>query len=472
MFNLSNLFGNKLVKDSKLSREEIAHILKTSPEALAQFESYYQKEVLPSLPIDSDDFFGLNAKQASMLAESSAEIAQNLVTRIVDELRAETNVYVYDGHNGRYDLPCLPEPKQPVTNEDLKQLPVSMRPQLTGQLMTRDIKDDACETLLWYLSRMQKEKNPKIRHSMYCHFRQGLDILDLDPLTYEMIGTNKNSMGHWLPALVDANEGQGFFKIPKTTVAKVPMTLLQLTRTPYENLTNTTKAILNTWAYQTFDLQSANDYFVKTGTYSSKYDFRNCLVTGAKEIHELGEYLLFIHYQALQMASPLSSPCIYGVSTTNEWVVREYIHDKEKNPVIYKGLPLHTEYRVFIDCDTKEVLGIHPYWDPKVMKQRFTENRDGHDVHDTIVFHAYEDTLMSRYEANKDLVLEKVAELLPDLHLSGQWSLDIMQNDDEFWLIDMALAENSAFYSETVALEDRRPTPENWLPTLPEADNK
>lgn len=57
------------------------------------------------------------------------------------------------------------------------------------------------------------------------------------------------------------------------------------------------------------------------------------------------------------MASPLSQPSIYGVSTTNEWVVREFIPDKEGNPCIYKGLPLHTEYRVFVDCDTDEVLG-------------------------------------------------------------------------------------------------------------------
>ena len=50
------------------------------------------------------------------------------------------------------------------------------------------------------------------------------------------------------------------------------------------------------------------------------------------------------------MAGPLSFPCIYGVSTTNEWVVREFIPDKEGNPCIYHGLPLHTEYRVFVDC--------------------------------------------------------------------------------------------------------------------------
>ena len=73
---------------------------------------------------------------------------------------------------------------------------------------------------------------------------------------------------------------------------------------------------------------------------------------------------------------------------------------------------------------------------------------------------------MERYNKNKDVVLQKVKELLQDLDLAGQWSLDIMQNGDEFWLIDMALAQNSAFYQETVKLEDRRPEPENWIPQI------
>ena len=79
------------------------------------------------------------------------------------------------------------------------------------------------------------------------------------------------------------------------------------------------------------------------------------------------------------MAGPLTSPCIYGVSTTNEWIVREFIKDKENNGQIYHGLPLHTEYRVFIDFDTDEVIGISPYWEPELMKKRFSKNEDSND---------------------------------------------------------------------------------------------
>ncbi len=126
-------------------------------------------------------------------------------------------------------------------------------------------------------------------------------------------------MGHWLPQLVEACQNQKFFKIPATTVAKVPLTLLQLTRQSYTDLSPTTLAIVDRWAMKVFGLDVDKDYFIKTGTYSSKFDFRNCHVIGKSEVETLGEYLLFIHFQALQMASPLSVPTIFGACTTNEW---------------------------------------------------------------------------------------------------------------------------------------------------------
>lgn len=55
-------------------------------------------------------------------------------------------------------------------------------------------------------------------------------------------------------------------------------------------------------------------------------------------------------------------------------------------------------------------------------------------------------------------------DLIPDVDLPGQWSLDIMQNGDDFWLIDMALAANSAF-SDKMPIRFTIPE-ENWIPKL------
>lgn len=479
MFEIDKIFSEPPKTRPALNKDAIADLLRTTPEALDVFETAYAKHALDT---DADDVFHVNSRQASeRIHEAHAEetaptedetkAADALIERIVAELLAQTTVYVFDGELGRIHRPlALPAGTKMVTNEDVTALPVALRPELTGDLMKVDCGGEENYKLhLMNYVRYLEETNPKKKAEAYGFFRQGLDILDLDAVTYEMIGTNRNSMGHWLPQLVEACRGQDFFKIPATVIAKVPLTLLQLTRLEYTAHTPTTLAIVDHWAYEAFRLDESKDYFVKIGTYSSKFDFRNCRVRSAKEVHELGEYLLYVHFQALQMASPLTMPHpIYGMSTTNEWVVREYIPDKEKNPAIYYGMPLHTEFRVFVDCDTDEVIGIVPYWEPETMKQRFGHEEDAnspHQLHDYVIYKAHEETLMRRYEEHKDEVVERIRAILPALDLMGQWSVDVMLNGSDFWIIDMALAERSYFY-DCVPKELRRPSKENWIPEL------
>lgn len=473
--HLKNIFDAPRKGDPTLTKDAIADLLRISPESLEAFETAYAKHALDQ---DADSFFAMNSRQAaaanhildtSEMASAPAGDTNELELRIVDELLSQTELYIYDGSQVRTSRPAvLPAGVTLVQNSDITCLPAAFRPQLTGNLMQVDIKEPSYPHLLYLYERSLNDRDPKSRRTAYQMFRQGLDILDLDAVTYEIIGTNPNSMGHWLPPLVTACAGQNFFKIPATTIAKVPMTMLQLTRQEYQSMTPTTLSIIDKWAQKAFQLDPRKEYFIKTGTYSSKFDFRNAHVHGEKEVRELGEYLLFIHHQALQMASPLCTPCIYGVSTTNEWVVREFIQDKENNPSIYKGLPLHTEYRVFVDCDTDQVIGITPYWEPDTMKQRFGHEADAdspHQIHDYVIYKAHEETLMNRYRENKDTVLAQIEAILPDLDLNGQWSIDVMQNGDEFWLIDMAIAENSALYN-CVPDHLRNPVKENWLPCL------
>lgn len=461
------------ISGSSISKEEIADILKTTPEALAAFEDAYRYNVLDHV---SDNFFEVNSRQAAQTRQDTqlqfsdeAEIAAKMLARsVVQELLAQTDTIIYDGSSTSLEArKALPGTAPPVTLENINALPGKLRPQLTGTLISTDMPaGDSSSALLWEYQASQTAKTPELRKQHYHLFRQGLDILDLDPLVYAMIDTNPNSISHWFPALTEACAKQSFFRIPKTIIAKVPLPILQLTRLPYESMSSTTMNIVNQWAHEIFQLNDKKEYFIKTGTYSSKFDFRNCHVHGEKEVQELGEYLLFIHFQALQMASPLSSPSIYGASTTTEWVVREFIHDKENCPCIYKGLPLHTEYRVFVDFDTDSVLRIVPYWEPETMKRRFNSSDNKHDIHDAIIYQTHEHTLMQRYEENKDLVSAQIHSILPDMTLMGQWSIDVMQNGDDFWIIDMALAETSAFY-DRVPAELRHPATENWLPNLP-----
>lgn len=450
-----------------LSNEELAAFLNTTEGALEAFENAYNKAQEEAGP--SDNFFEMSKNDVDATSIPDAPVADDIVAKIVDELLSQAEIWSYDRPKGTaaVNMGLLPSNDiiTLVTKEDIDKLPVESRPQLTGSLAKIDINEPSAPVIFWYLKKFMETDDKNYYH----RFRQGLDILDLDPVTYEALGCNRNSMGNWLPQLVTANTGHNFFKIPSTKVMKVPMTLLQLTRQPYKGLTSTTKAILNDFVFKAFDLDENKDYFIKTGTRSSKFDFRNARVHDAKEVHELGEYLLFIHYRALQMASPLATPSIYGVSTTNEWVVREFIEDKENNPAIYHGMPLHTEFRVFVDCDSDEVLSVENYWKPEVMMPRFAEGRGNgiDDKHDAITYAMNVEKLCARYEGNKKAVCEHIAEILPELNLSGQWSIDVMMNGDDFWLIDMAIAEESAYY-ESVPVDKRIKSKENWIPQLPE----
>ena len=456
------MFGLKKKKIS-LTKDEIAKLLNTNPKALEEFEKAYNSVVM-----ESDNFFDINSRQAVEEHKnnlSQVNISNDLVERIVEELVNKTAIWNFNGTEINTNNLTLNKEISYITNEDLKDIPLEERPMLTGNLMKTDLEPGTTSSALLYNYKQYLDTNNK---QFYHMFRQGLDILDLDALTYEILGTNPNAMGYWLPNIIDTVLQNGFFKVPKTTIIKVPLTLLQLTRLEYNSLNAITLKIVDEYCKKVFDLQLDGDYFIKTGTYSSKFDFRNVRVTTPKEVNELGEYLLFIHFQANMMAGPLSRPSIYGVSTTNEWVVRDFIEDKENNGCIYHGLPLHTEYRVFVDFDTNEVLGISPYWEPDVMKKKFDEgfeNGNADLMHDAIIYRSMEETLMRRYEENKDLIISKVLELLPNANLCGQWSIDIMQNGNDFWLIDMALAVNSAL-NECVPTNKLKPIKENWLPKI------
>lgn len=450
-------------------KNSIAKLLKMSPEAFEQFEKAYQYTALDDKEV-SENIFEVSAKQA--MGDRGREILEkelsDVVDRIVNELLSQTSWYSYDGTRVQTGAGTLSAGTKPVTREELNKFPPEMRPQLTGSLMKKDLTVPTYLTVLEHYMEYQKAPTTQTGKRHYHMFRQGLDILDLDGITYEILSMNQNAIGNWLPSLVEAAQKQTFFKVPATTIIKVPITLLQLTRCDYMELTPATLAVVDRFCQKVFRLDEAKDYFVKTGTYSSKFDFRNAHIHGAKEVRELGEYLLYIHFLALQMASPLTNKQIYGASTTNEWAVREFIQDVENNPTIYKGMPLHTEYRVFVDFETKKVIGVSPYWHPDLMAERFGHGEDAdspHQIHDYIVFKAHEEKLMQRYDEHVDEVCMNIEKMLPDIRLTGQWSVDVMQNRDDFWLIDMGLAKDSAL-KECVPAMLLKPVKENWIPKL------
>lgn len=461
MFDLSALLKRGKRVPQELSNAEIAELLGSSPEALQSFTQSYES-FEDSAPV-SDNMFKINSRQAARAHNSQASHS-DLVERITQELlETPASGLITDGSES--------QPNSRVSVEEVQALPESERPQLTATHVVSDIATPAYPIVISMLNRVQKETGRQ-REQLTLQALAMMDTFDLDPVIYAALSQNPAAMGYWLPALQNAVDVTDVFRVPKTIVRRVPLPILQLTRLDYFELTPTSLDIVDAWVREAFALDPDREYFIKTGTYSSKFDFRNAHVSDPSEVREIGRYLTYIHFQANQMASPLNKPGpIAGVSTTNEWVVREWIEDESDSPTIYHGMPLRTEFRVFIDSDSNEVLSVAPYWDPEVMLKRFEQEGDADDPdmrHDAIVFRAHCATLMDRFARFKSVVIERVEKLLPNLDLRGQWSLDIMLNDpngEQFYAIDMAPADSSAFY-ESVPLEKRKPTNTDWLPRL------
>jgi hypothetical protein len=454
-------------KDKPFSYEELAAMLKTNPDALKSFDEVYKTQVLESGELHENMLQWDTATVKAILDKKvyfPPEL-NSLIDRIVTELVLETRLYIYNAERGGYYVTYSANRDfmTEVTNEELKRYPEELRPQLTGKLMKIDISEPSYKELLQNYAGYKNAKNDSTKLFYYNMFRQGLDILDLDDFTYQMLEMNPNSMGFWFPPLVEGLYGSAFFKVPDTKILRVPITMLQLTRLGFETLNPVTKEIVNRYCQKVFHLDGYEDYFIKTGTYSSKYEFRNAHIHNPKEINEMGEYFLFLNHLTCSMASPLNNRCFYGANTTNEWVVREYIKDKENNPTIYNGLPLHTEYRVFVDFDTKEILGASPYWRSDVMKNEFKKVSSPQERHDYVVYKMHEDILNQRYHESVQTVLAELKKVIPRIELTGQWSVDVMRNGNDYYIIDMALAENSAL-NDCVPSNRLRAYPQQWLP--------
>lgn len=471
MSRLSDLFQGLLptapAHPSALSNEQIAEILKTSPEALAAFTASYSSFEEATDVADEENLFATNSRQAARARRqekpnSTAPAVDELVSRIADELEQTPA------------LPVGPSPA-PVDNAvslaEITALPEQLRPQLTGSLVQRDITDDAYPVVITQLMHARSRATRADIEQGTLQALAMLDTMDLDSVMYQMLSQNPAAMSHWLPQLEQAVAATGFFRVPETTIRQVPLPILQMTRLDYSELTATTLAIIDEWTRRAFDLDETKDHFIKTGTFSSKFDFRNARVPAGQETREIGQYLTFIQFQANQMASPLNGRPTAGVSTTNEWVVREWIEDESGSPSIYHGMPLRTEFRVFIDCDEDSVLAVAPYWDPEVMLERFERGADAGDPdmrHDAIIFRTHLPVLMERFERLKDTVSSEVERLLPHLDLAGQWSLDIMANDDageQLYAIDMAPAASSAL-GHHVPAGLLKHEDVDWLPRL------
>lgn len=173
--------------------------------------------------------------------------------------------------------------------------------------------------------------------------------------------------------------------------------------------------------------------FLKNGAYSHKFDARSaCLPI----MSDLAHAVLTIMNEAMLR-------CGFQYDGTEVLVARERIrYDPKNTPCIYNGLPFRPEYRVFYDFDKKSPVFTVDYWDKDYVYPNL------HELTDKIIYDAWYGYVRQRYDANWKAVQYLASKAMEQVQgLSGCWSVDVLQDEqDNLWIIDMAVAEMSAYW--------------------------
>lgn len=242
------------------------------------------------------------------------------------------------------------------------------------------------------------------------------ELLQRQKTRYEESLNNPERMSYWLPFVENKSE----LKIPKTQI-------IQLSFDQFISLFDERNAKDSISEIQSLINQSINfegPYFIKTGNFSDKFCFNHCY---AENKSQLGENFYNIFYHSLML----------GVPYTSEIVIREFIPNIENVETIYEGMPLHTEYRVFYDFDKDEIIDVVNYWHPDLMESHLKEN-------ELNTYLRNKERIIDTFNWNKKFVKDRVKHQVSQCGLKGKWSIDVMQNNNEFYLIDMARLERSA----------------------------
>lgn len=248
---------------------------------------------------------------------------------------------------------------------------------------------------------------------------------------------NENDFSFWFPKVKNCG-----IPTPKTYFAKVPPREQEpkftdrLFQAFYMEKPSDDMAVIQEWVdrYLLMDLMKeglTGHIFVKNARFSNKFDARgSCNIYG---LSDLARAIANINYAAM----------MHDADGVDEIVVRQFIESNSRTtPCIYNGLPLRPEFRVFYDFDARKIIFTANYWDFDYVFWHL------HDATDKIIFAHERVRIQKAFDENKSRVEAMVGNAMKRVNgLTGQWSVDILMDEQEnLWLIDMAIAQRSAYW--------------------------
>ena len=217
-----------------------------------------------------------------------------------------------------------------------------------------------------------------------------------------------NSLDYWFPILKKNN-----IPAPKTTILKTNCDLLHLMdgKEPegYNNFINQLTKITDDIGYPCF---------IRTGHTSAKHYWKDTCYLKKKE--DLGNHI----YQLVEFSEIAD---MFGNLKYNVWCVRELLKTTSLFTA-FLDMPIVREFRGFwIDG---KIQCVHPYWPVDTILKPSVDNWK------ELLLESHE---MSRRE-NKEIneLIKSVGTLF-----KGNWSIDLLDTEKGWYVIDMAVAEQS-----------------------------
>ena len=252
---------------------------------------------------------------------------------------------------------------------------------------------------------------------------------------YNSLKENPNNISYWYPKIKDCG-----ILVPYTYIATVPEEVVKACFMEGKKQQECIDTIYN-WVKN--ELMPAIPrtlrglLFIKNGAFSNKFDFSTALAR--YNALDLTRSMIEINYASL----------MYETGGNTEIAIRNRIpHYPDVDPCIYNGMPLRNEYRIFYDFDTHRTLYIVNYWDWEYCHDAIAE----YNITDKIIYESVYPKLSEHYEVNKYQVMQLVDDKMKNAtDMTGIWSIDIMEANDQLWLIDMAVAEQSVYWDPVAA---------------------
>lgn len=248
---------------------------------------------------------------------------------------------------------------------------------------------------------------------------------------------NENDFSFWFPKVKNCG-----ISTPKTFFKKLPthedepefasrLYRAFYMENPSEDMTTVREWLDRDIIPELKEMKLTGHIFVKNARFSNKFQAKgSCNLYG---LGELDRAIVNINYGAMMC----------DADGMDEIVVRQFIEsDRRKTPCIYEGLPLRSEFRVFYDFDAGKIIFTANYWDFDYVFPHLYEATD------RIIFEHERGRLEATFLENRDRVQSMVDVAMKSVSgLTGQWSVDILMDEQEnLWLIDMAIAQRSAYW--------------------------